>query len=54
MASPKLHDRMIDAILVTDEHILTGGRDSQIKILSKDYKLLFSIDATKFTNSISQ
>lgn len=54
IASPKLHDRLIDAILVSDQNILTGGRDSQIKILSKDYKLLYSVDATKFTNSISQ
>lgn len=45
---------MIDAILVSDENILTGGRDSQIKILAKDYKLLYSIDATQFKNSISQ
>lgn len=45
---------MIDAILVSDENILTGGRDSQIKILTKDYKLLYSIDATQFKNSISQ
>lgn len=47
IVKPKLHERYIDAITVTETHILTGGRDSKINVLSKTYDLLFSIDTSK-------
>jgi WD40 repeat protein len=53
MLMPKLHSRFIDAITVSENHIFTGGRDSQIKVLSKTYELLFAIDTAAFMNSIN-
>jgi hypothetical protein len=50
---PKLHSRFIDAITVKENHIFTGGRDNQIKVLSKTYELQFSIDTAAFKNSIN-
>lgn len=42
----KLHTRLIDAITVTDSHIFTGGRDSKITVMNKQYTVLFTIDLT--------
>lgn len=49
----KLHARYIDAIQITGSHILTGGRDSKINILTTGYDLLFTIDTSLFKNSIN-
>lgn len=31
----KLHERLIDAITVTDTHVFTGGRDCKVTVMSK-------------------
>lgn len=49
----KLHARYIDAIQITGSHILTGGRDSKINVLTTEYELLFTIDTSLFKNSIN-
>jgi len=41
---PKLHSKRLDAILVTNDFVLTGGKDMQIYILSKTYETLFGIN----------
>ena len=53
MLIPKLHNRLIDAINIGPNHIFTGGRDSQIKVLTKTYEVLFTIDTASFKNSIN-
>lgn len=50
---PKLHSRSIDAFTVTDNHIFTGGRDCKIQVISKTYKLLFTIDTEQIKNSVN-
>lgn len=52
MLIPKLHSRLIDAINIGPNHIFTGGRDSQIKVLTKNYQVEFTIDTSAFKNSI--
>jgi microtubule-associated protein-like 6 len=40
----KLHERIIDAICVSGNHVLTGGRDGKINVLNQSYTPVFSID----------
>ncbi len=50
----KLHERIIDSIMVGAEYIFTGSRDCKLKILSKTYALLVAIDLRALNlNSIS-
>lgn len=44
------HSRLIDAITVTDSHILTGGRDSKIVVMDKQYNVQFTVDLTTLDN----
>ncbi len=44
------HSRLIDAITVTDTHILTGGRDSKIVVMDKQYNVQCTMDLTTFEN----
>lgn len=41
---PKLHSKRLDAILVTQDYVLTGGKDMQIFVLNKSYETLTSIN----------
>lgn len=52
VAAPKLHERRIDCVQITDNLIFTGGRDSKIKVMDRSYKLQFSIDLASTPNSI--
>ena len=39
----KLHERPLDAITVSGDHVFTGGRDGVVNILTDKYKHLFKI-----------
>mmetsp|Transcript_5140 Transcript_5140/g.3592 ORF Transcript_5140/g.3592 Transcript_5140/m.3592 type:complete len:218 (+) Transcript_5140:5445-6098(+) len=45
----KYHEKLIDAILVTKDYIMTGGRDCKVNILSpSNYSVLFSFSTSNW------